>query len=88
MIDAGQVQPLSNSQIVTEIADLVPPEDAKPRKFNPIPSMLHHLDRTNLEDYSLDDAFRTYDEDTNRVLAESETGKERFVTKLVDTSKY
>ncbi len=49
-------------QIVSQINDLNPPdpeEDAK--AFQSIPSMLHHVDKTELEKYSLEEFFSMYD---------------------------
>ena len=31
--------------------------------FNPIPSMLHHFDKTDLEKYSLEEMFSNYDDE-------------------------
>lgn len=62
MAQAGQVELLSTLQVVTDIADLLPPEDAVLPRPNPTPSMLHHLDKQLLSRYILTDTFfRTSD---------------------------
>ena len=53
-------------QLVSQINDLNPPDEEEDAKaFNPIPSMLHFHDKTELEKYSLEDYFAGYDQDEN-----------------------
>ena len=51
-------------QIVTEIEDLNPPPDQHEVPLKPIPSMLHHFDKTNLAVHSLEDIFTNYDQES------------------------
>ena len=49
-------------QIVSQIKDLNPPDlEEEAKAFQAIPSMLHHLDKTELEKFSLEDFFTSYD---------------------------
>ena len=61
LISSGVIEPLSMMQIVTQISDLTPDEDSAPLNLDPIPSMLHHFDKHNLEAFSLEEVFNTYD---------------------------
>ena len=54
-------------QIVTEVSELYPPEDSEPIPRQRIPSMLHHIDKTDLEKFTLEHIFENYDDfDTYR----------------------
>lgn len=46
-----------------------PPDDEPEAPQEAIPSMLHHIDKTNLENYQLDHIFDKYD-DANAVYFE------------------
>ena len=70
LLEGGQLQQLERMQIVTSVSDLHPPDDSAVQPFQPIPSMLHHVDKTDLEKFSLDDIFSHYDQE---IVAAKET---------------
>ena len=63
LIESGQLEQMETMQLVSSVQDLNPPDDQPTFDFNPIPSMLHHFDKTNLEQYSLEDIFSKFDEE-------------------------
>ena len=74
-------------QIVTQVSDLNPADPREPT-FQPIPSMLHFQDKTELEMFSLEDVFQTYDAEVAAKDAQLEKDKKRFAPKLAKTSIY
>lgn len=54
LFDARKITQLGNMQLVSEVLDLHPPEDAPAASFDDRPSMLHHIDKTNLESHVID----------------------------------
>ena len=53
-------------QLVSEVHDLNPPDDVPLNSFKPIPSMLHHVDKSDLEKYDLERTFSTFDNEERR----------------------
>lgn len=53
MIHEGQVKQIGKVQVVSQIEDLNPPEDEINVKFDALPSMLHHIDKSQLERFTL-----------------------------------
>ena len=89
LIHGGKVKKLGTMQVVTEIADLYPESDSTPVVQKAIPSMLHHIDRSNLEQSNLANIFRCYDQeeeddDESHVAAKGA----HFATKLSEASKF
>ena len=61
-VESGKVHQHDTMQIVSQIRDLNPPDPEEEAKaFQAVPSMLHHLDKTELEKFSLEDFFQGYD---------------------------
>ena len=67
LLDGGVIEKMGLTQIVTQVSDLSPDNEfvytLQPQ--HRIPSLLHHIDKSNLEDYMLDDIFETYDDYDN-----------------------
>lgn len=63
LVENGRIEQMETMQIVSQVQDLNPPDDQPVVVFNPIPSMLHHFDKTNLEQYSLEEIFSRFDQD-------------------------
>ena len=51
LYDSGKITQINNLQLVSEVLDLYPLEDAPEVSFNDRPSMLHHVNKTDLESY-------------------------------------
>ena len=62
LVESGKVRQIEKMQIVSQVEDLNPPEDEPAPGFSPIPSMLHHINKINLEEYSLEELFSVYDQ--------------------------
>lgn len=71
LVESRQLEQMDTMQLVSSVHDLNPPDDLPVSEFNPIPSMLHHIDKTNLEKYSLEEIFSKYD-DENAAFFEQE----------------
>ena len=85
LVENEQIEKIANMQIVTEIEDLNPPDDHHEVPFKPIPSMLHHFDKTNLAAHSLEDIFTNYDQESkvyfrNKTLKQSIAQNSMFKT--------
>ena len=74
---------MDTMQLVSSVHDLNPPDDQPIVEFNPIPSMLHHFDKTNLEQYTLEEIFSKYDEENAAYFEQ-----ERFAPQLTTVSKF
>ena len=61
LVEMGSVMPVGTMQIVTQIDDLNLEENAAPIVPKAIPSLLHHVDKTRLEQCSLEPIFSKYD---------------------------
>ena len=76
---------------MTEIGDLNPDEDSAKIVPKVIPSLLHHIDKTKLEQYSLEQIFSKYDawEDSDEAgtTTVNHNGP-KFATNLTEASKY
>ena len=83
LLESGRLEQMEVMQLVSSMQDLNPPEDQPPIEFNPIPSMLHHVDKVNLEQFSLEEIFSRYDDD-NAAFFENE----RFAPQLTLASKF
>ena len=57
--DSGKITQIDKMQIVTEILDLNPPEDAPEVSFTDRPSMLHHVNKADLESFVIDNPHIT-----------------------------
>ena len=67
LAEKGKITQLDQMQLVGQVSELNPFEESEDEvdgaPKDPIPSMLHFFDKTDLESFSLEDFFRTYDED-------------------------
>jgi hypothetical protein len=68
LVESGKVRQIEKMQIVSQVEDLNPPEDEPAPGFSPIPSMLHHINKINLEEYSLEELFSVYDQQNAHFL--------------------
>ena len=79
---------LGTMQVVTEIADLYPESDSTPVVQKAIPSMLHHIERSNLEQSNLANIFRCYDQEEDDDESHVAAKGAHFATKLSEASKF
>ena len=83
LVESGKIHQMSTMQIVTQVSDLNPPDDQPELEFNPIPSMLHHIEKSDLEQYSLETIFSRYDQENDEFFEQ-----ERFAPQLTHVSKF
>ena len=84
LLDSGRLEQMGDMQLVSQISDLNPPDDQPVMAFNPIPSMLHHFDKTDLEKYSLEEMFSNYDDEGANGFFE----QQRFAPQLTKASVF
>ena len=84
MIEDKKIAMLGLAQIVTDVQDLNPPDDEsdfeEPDPY-PVPSMLHHFDKNQMEKFIIEDELE--------ILKDSDDIKQqRFAPKLNESSKF
>ena len=65
LIENGTVKPLGLMQVVTRVADMDPTTDDQ-KETKVVPSMLHHVDKSDLQKYSLEQVFTSLAQEETR----------------------
>lgn len=87
LLATGKIQRFEAMQVVTQVSEMNSDtqEERQVALTDPIPSMLHHFDKTDLASYSLEHIFESYDDE---VAAQGVNEKQRFAPQLTKASKY
>ena len=86
LIESKKIELLNDSaQIVTDVEDLNPPDDvseSEDRDEFPIPSMLHHIDKNELEKFIIEEDLEILKDGADELLAQG------FAPKLNNKSQF
>ena len=86
LIESGKIELLNNNaQIVTDVEDLNPPDDISESEDHdefPIPSMLHHIDKNELEKFIIEEDLQILKDGADELIAQG------FAPKLNNKSQF